>query len=213
MTKKRRKNTGSVALFGALLIAGMLQAAPTDLITQAAVDGVNLTLLNEAEYCQLEVKGADGELQRLNLSSKAPCYFFPDLEKTQVQSYSYADAGVEEVLLIGGTPVVLTPEERQSKKLPSESYCTQDIQAISYENKVIMLGAVEMNAYACAEDRLDEKLYQQALQQPRQSIKVLHEQQMMQANSAGEVLDVKPNSSAEPSLLDSIQKKIKAIFE
>jgi hypothetical protein len=165
-----------------------------------------LLLVNDKPQCQLEVHTPNKSIQLISLPIKAPCYFFAESDKKQAQRYSYPDMQVEYVMLIGGTVVELTADARQQKKLPPTSYCTQQIQAVTLENGNVHLGSVDNNAFACAEDRLDEILYKQSLKQPRSAIEMIVKQ-----SKTSDVNDPK-TAKIEPSFIESLQQKVEAIF-
>jgi hypothetical protein len=188
-----------------LMIGSHLYAAPNPLFLAGSVGSYYFKLINDKQHCQLSIQTMDKSIQSFQLSSQSPCYFFTDNKQEKIQTYAYPDAKVDYVLLIGGTEVTLSAKERQLKKLPPKSYCTQDSQAIILEKGKIKVGFVDNKTFACAEDRLDEKVYQQMLTQKRLDIKTIIAQQKKA------ILNTQSNA-AEISFVESLQQKIEAIF-
>lgn len=188
-----------------LTISNSLYAAPKPLLLTGSVGSYHFKLMNNKQHCQLSIQAIDKSIQNFQLSSQSPCYFFADHQQEKIQTYSYPDAKVDYVLLIGGTEVKLSAKERQLKKFPPKSYCTQNSQAITLENGKIKISSVDNKTFACAEDRLDEKVYQQTLTQKRLDIKTVIVQQQK------ETLNTQ-NSPTEISFVESLQQKIEAIF-
>jgi hypothetical protein len=189
-----------------LIISTSLCAAPKPLLLEGEVGGYYFKLINDKPHCQLSIKKADNAIQTVSLSSQSPCYFFADNQQEKIQSYSYPDNKLDYVLLIGGTAVELSAEERQLKKLPADSYCTQESQAITLEDGKVKIGTPDSKAFACAEDRLDEKVYQQVLTQQRRDIKTVIEQQTA-------ISDRQQSNASKASFLENIQQKLEAIFK
>ncbi len=184
------------------LSACLFADEPNPLLIEGSIDSFHFKLDNDKQYCQLAIDHADGVIPWFPLASQSPCYFFAENEKEKIQSYSYPDANIDYVLLIGGTASELTAEQRKNKKMSTTSYCSQEIQAIIVEKGKIKLGTTETNAFACAEDRLDEKVYQQKIKQPREGIeKVVQERLKKQTNTL------------EASFFESLQQKVEAIFK
>ena len=185
----------------AYLFAGELKPR----LIEGVIDNFHFKLNNEKQHCQLSINHPDGGgrvTPWFSLASQSPCYFFGDSKKEKIQTYSYPDDKIDYVLLIAGTAIELTAEQRKNKKMQEESYCTQEIQAIFIENGQIKLGAREVNAFACADDRLDEKMYQQQIKQPRRNIEEVAKE-----------LAVKQIVTPEVSFFESLQQKIEAIFK
>ncbi|HFC92443.1 MAG TPA: hypothetical protein ENJ51_06490 [Leucothrix mucor] len=186
-----------------LTLSTSLCATPKPLLLEGTVGSYYFKLSNDKQHCQLAIKDADKVIQSFSLSSQSPCYFFADSKQEKIQTYSYPDAKVDTILLIGGTAIELSAEERQLKKLPTDSYCTQDSQAITLENGKIKIGAVRTKTFACAEDRLDEIVYQQVLQNKRDDIETYTARQIQK--------NIKMERS-NASFFDRLQQKINAIF-
>ncbi len=171
------------------------------LLIEGSIDRFHFKLNNDKQYCQLAIDYTDGAIPWFPLASQSPCYFFADNKQEKIQSYSYPDENIDYILLIGGTETELSAEKRKNKKMPVASYCTEEIQAIIIEKGEIKLGTTQTNAFACAEDRLDEKVYQQNTKQPRKEVeKVVQEQ-------------LKKQTALETSFFESLQQKIEAIFK
>jgi len=181
-------------VFSSLILYSNVLSAATALLVETQVDKYQLTLLNEQKNCQLSVKSAQ-EDSKIDLAMQSPCYFFPNNEKNGVQMYAYDDKGVAQIMLVGGTAVELSAEERKLKKLPISSYCTQEMQAVTLEHAKIKLSE-KTQAFACGEDRLDDIVYKQVLQQERVDIKKLL---------------TKKNENS--SFFGLLKKKIQGIFE
>ncbi len=186
-----------------ITLSTSLCAAPKPLLLEGSVGSYHFKLINDKQHCQLVIKDADKAIQTFPLSSQSPCYFFADSKQEKIQTYSYPDANVDSILLIGGTAVALSAEARQLKKLPTDSYCTQDSQAITLEKGIIKIGVVDNKTFACAEDRLDEKVYRQVLQKKRDNIEVYTAQQIQKHTDI---------ESSNASFFDRLQQKINAIF-
>ena len=182
-----------VLLVTLALSSNALCASPV-LLVETNVDKYQLTLLNEQKNCQLSVKSASQD-SKVDLEIQSPCYFFPNNDKDGVQMYAYDDKGIAQIMLVGGTAVELSEEERKLKKLPANSYCTQEMQAISLEHAKIKLSK-KTQAFACGEDRLDDIVYKQVLQQERVDIK-----------------NLPAKKSEDISFFGSLKKKIQGIFE
>ena len=182
------------------------------LLLEGTMGEYRLLLVNDKPQCQLELQALsfleNKSTDLIPLGIKSPCYFFPDSKKKQAQRYSYPDLDVDYVMLIGGTVVELTADARQEKKLPLTSYCTQQIQAVTLEKANIKLGSVNNNAFACAEERLDEIFYQQNLKQPRNNIETIIKQSQQKIAEENDPKRVK----TEPSFIESLQQKMEAIF-
>jgi hypothetical protein len=189
-----------------LIITTCLYAVPKPLLLEGEVDGYYFRLINDKPHCQLSIKKANKTIQTVLLSCQSPCYFFADNQQEKIQSYSYPDNKLDYVLLIGGTAAELSAEERQLKKLPGDSYCTQESQAITLEDGKVKIGMLNSKAFACAEDRLDEKVYQQVLTQQRRSIKTVIEQQTAISNR-------QQSNASKASFLENIQQKLEVIFK
>jgi hypothetical protein len=183
------------------------------LLLEGTMGEYRLLLVNDKPQCQLELqvlsflKNKSTDLIPLRI--KSPCYFFTDSKQKQAQRYSYPDLDVDYMMLIGGTVVELTAEERQEKKLPPSSYCTQQIQAVTLEKANIRLGSVNNNAFACAEERLDEIFYQQNLKQPRNDIETIIKQSQQKTAEKNDLETAK----TETSFIESLQQNIEAIFK
>ena len=186
-----------------LTLSSSLYAAPKPLLLEGTVGSYHFKISNDKPHCQLAIKDADKAIQTFPLSSQSPCYFFAESKQEKIQTYSYPDAKVDTILLIGGTAVELSTEERQLKKLPVDSYCTQDSQAITLEKGIIKIGVVDNKTFACAEDRLDEKVYRQVLQSKRDDIEVYTVQQIQKSTDM---------ERSNASSFDRLQQKINAIF-
>ena len=170
-----------------------LWASPA-LLLETNVGKYHLTLLNEQKSCQLSVKSA-AESSKITLDIQSPCYFFPNSDKNGVQMYAYYDKGTAQIMLIGGTAVKSSIKERELKKLPVDSYCTQEMQAATLEHEKIKLSK-KTQGFACGEDRLDDAVYKQVLQQERVDIKTLLAKE-----------------SEDTSFFGSLKKTIQGIFE
>ena len=190
-----------------LCVSPSLFSAPAPLLTQGAVDAFHFKLDNDKPYCQLSIQYPQDSIAWSSLASQSPCYFFADYQQKKIQTYSYKDSRIDYILLIGGTAVKLTNEQRKNKKIPINSYCTQDIQALTIKAGKIKLGNVKTTSFACAEDRLDEKLYQQMSEQPQVDIEVfIKEQKESTANK-------EQPSKVEVPFWENLQQKIEAIFD
>ena len=185
-----------------LCVSNSLFASPTSLLTEGVVGNFYLKLNNNKPQCQLIINVSDGIKKELVLKSQSPCYFFADIEQKKIQTYSYPDANIDTVLLIGGTKLVLGDKQKENRKIPANSYCTQDMQAIIVEYGKIKLTDIDTQAFACAEDRLDEKMYRHMIKQPRDAIEAEAKEQPLS-------LKVTP----ELSFLEDLQQKIEAIFK
>jgi hypothetical protein len=186
-----------------LCINPSLFSAPPSLLTEGAIDVFHFKLNNDKPYCQLSIQYPDPEdsIAWFSLSSQSPCYFFADHQQNQIQTYSYKDSHIEHILLMGGTTVKLTDQQRKNKKIPIDSYCTQNIQALTIKAGKIKLGSVKTTSFACAEDRLDEKLYRQMSEQPQVDIEVLIKEQK------------EKSSKVEVPFWEDLHQKIEAIFD
>ena len=171
------------------------------LLVDAFLAPYQLKLLNNKNNCQLTISQKEKKAVILQLESKSPCYFFADSSHQTAQLYSYKEDGIDNVLLIGGTAVEQKPDETQAQKKSSQDYCSQDIQAIILEHGEIKLGERNTESTACSQDRLDEKIYQQAGKQTRSSL-----EQLLQAQKKSKQVIV------ESSFFTNLQQKIQAIF-
>lgn len=185
------------------------------LLTQGRVGEHLFTLLNSAEYCQLSISSAEMEKITLLLPSKAPCYFFAKEkvkgETVSILSYAYPKAGIDQVFLMGGSPVDPSSLAAKGRKLPINSVCTMDIQGITIEEGVVKLSKRNVDAFACDVHRLDEKMYHQIALEERESFDDVYDAQQAAFHSAvkPEVLEApQEKKQEEPSLLD----KVKAFF-
>lgn len=183
-----------------------LCAEPQALMITATLESFQLTLVNDNKDCQLSVASVDSALVSIVLPNQSPCYFFQDHLKQQAQHYTYPKAKGVKVLLMAGTAVKASREQRQAKKLSLDAYCTQTIQALILEEGVIKLGVVDRNALACADDRLDEIRYRQVLKQPRQALDTFPKAPIT-------VLQPPVVPLERLSLIEVIQKKIQALFD
>ncbi len=174
---------------------------PKPFLIEGKIDNFHFKLNNDKQHCQLAIDHADAVIPWFPLTSQSPCYFFADNKQEKIQSYSYPDANIDYILLIGGTASELTVEQRKKKKMSATSYCTEEIQAIIIEKGKIKLGTTQTNAFACAENRLDEKLYRQKIKQPRKEIKKVIQEQL------------KKQTALETSFFESLQQKVEAIFK
>lgn len=203
------KHASKIFYLWGLCISTHLFARPVPLLTEDFVDTFHFKLNNDKSYCQLSIRSPDDSITQFPLASQSPCYFFGDHEKKKIQTYSYKEAHIEHILFIGGTAVTLTDEQRQSKKMPIDSYCTQNIQAITIETGKVKLGNMNTAFFACAEDRLDEKIYQQVTKQPRVNIEVFLQEQKEKRPTVnrGQV------PQADVPFFEGLQQKIEAIFK
>ncbi|MCK5918451.1 MAG: hypothetical protein KAG34_08495 [Cocleimonas sp.] len=206
MSTNREWIVKNLGFFYLLMISASLSATPKPLLLEGVVGRYHFKLSNDQQYCQLAIKDVDKAIQIFPLNSQSPCYFFADSQQKKIQTYSYPAAKVDSILFIGGTEVEFSAEQRQLKKLPAESYCTKDSQAIIVENGKIKIGKVDTKTFACAEDRLDEKVYQQVLTQKRFDI------EMVIVPQEAARVDTQQRAS-NASFLENIQQKIEAIFK
>lgn len=191
-----------------LFYSNMLWASPASLLVGTQIDHHQLTLLNSQKNCRLAVKSKKQVLE-IELTTQSPCYFFPSIKKNVVQVYAYNDKGVEQILLIGGTPAALSAEETKLKKFNRGSYCTKEIQALTLESGVIKL-TKKTQAFACEGDRLDEKLYQQMLNQERIGLQTLLQKKAKRKQKQAVIAKEKDEKA---SFFSSLKSKIQRIFQ
>lgn len=193
-----------------LCVSPNLFSAPAPLLTEGTIGSFHFKLNNDKPHCQLSIQHPEDSIAWFSLTSQSPCYFFANHEQKKIQTYAYKDSHIDSVFLIGGTAVKLTDEQRKNKKTPIDSYCTQDIQALTIEAGKIKIGNVNTTSFACTKDRLDEKLYQQVSKQPRFDIEELIKAQKEKKPNAS---DTNLLPKKEKPFWENLQHKIEAIFE
>lgn len=188
-------------------ISGSLLAEPKPLLVEGVIGKMTFKLINDKSQCQLSLHSSAKIIKIIPLESQSPCYFFADSEQKNIQLYAYPEQQIDAVILIGGTAIGLTDDIRQRKKLPVDSYCTQYIQAVILEKGIAKISTVNINAIACAEDRIDEKMYRQALRQAKYDSELL-----VKSDKKPEGETPKPLTS-DMSFIESIVQKVGAIFK
>jgi hypothetical protein len=198
----------TVALVLGVNFSGNVLAEPKPLLLEGVIGNTTLKLINDQPQCQLSLHFFDTPKKIFTLKSKSPCYFFADSEQKNIQIYAYPQQQIEAVLLIGGTPLELTADIRQHKKLSIDSYCTQTIQPIVLKKESVKLGTVITNAMACASDRLDEKMYQQMLKQVPHDTEAFVILNKMQPDA-----ESTKTPMSELSFIDKIIRSVEELFK
>lgn len=128
--------------------------ASADTTDVASLNGWTLTIIRDEGACILEYTSPAGT-GRLSASPEPPCYFLRR-GSSEPQSFSYQDVGVDQVLIIVGTPVDDTKRKRWN--LPENLTCGEEMQGVLIEASAVTLSStVLQGGVSCVSKGTDEK--------------------------------------------------------
>jgi len=152
-----------LALFTLLTISNNLlakmPAAPQSALTHS-LGMLEFTLDNEKQNCQVKVNNkSENKVNRIPLLLESPCYWIASESKALLH-YSYESIGVDNTLLVAGTPLDWSAEKKTYQKLPANSYCTQFLQGIILSKQKVYAVNEKMIAAHCEIGlAIDEKIF------------------------------------------------------
>ncbi len=203
-------------VFLTLLTANTLKAeAPTKPTSELShsLNNYEFTLDNGKVNCQLQVgTKSEGTNKTIPLLLESPCYWIVSSETKQLLNYRYESVAVDNIVMIAGTPLKLSTEEKAYQKLPLDSYCSQYLQGIVISKKQVLAVNEKMVAAHCETGlAIDEKIfyamahnperYHEKLPNPKETTDV--------AKQASNAADKSPK---EKSFLDSVTDSIIGLF-
>lgn len=119
------------------------------LLDQASVRGIELKIVAKDKACVLRIG-----TEEYPLRPTAPCFFLR--RRGKVQNFSYADANLDFVVIIAGTP--LSDVNRTKWNLKKEELCGEQSQALlGSSSKVRLSTTVHTGGVYCRNPGVDEK--------------------------------------------------------
>ena len=201
-----------LAIFYAIGFTQWLLASTIEIKSKLShsVSGVELTLFNGAETCQLQTKDESSDvIKTIPLLLEVPCYWVVSSETEKLLGYDYQSVGADSTFLIAGTPLDWSPEKKAYQKLPDNSYCSQYLQGIVIsKNEVFAVDEKMLGAHCETGMAIDEKIFYAMAHNPaRYQEKVIEK----------EIEVKKPTETPKPveedkSLLESVTDTIKSFF-
>ncbi|PID45968.1 MAG: hypothetical protein CSB47_06595 [Proteobacteria bacterium] len=183
----------------------------------------SLTLDNQGENCVLNIIGDNGARQSITLLLETPCYWVSSGESSTMQQYSYPEFDAQTTLLVAGTTLDWTDEQKKYQKLPTNTACSQYLQGIVINEGGVAAVNEIMEAPHCKTLVVDEKVFKQAasVEKRYQQLPVGHFKESSKTGSvitkegvASTPISVSDNThdEQEKSLLDTVQQAIKRLF-
>ena len=176
-----------------------------------SINGFELSLDNAATRCQLQSKNTSSDSSKtIPLLLETPCYWVVSDKTQKLLEYGYESIGVDNTLLIAGTPLDWTPEKRAYQKLPENTYCSQYLQGIVISKQAIFAVDEKMLGAHCETGMaIDEKLFYAMAHNPAR----YQEKVIEKAAEVSKPVKTKAFAEAEgKSLFNAVTDTIKSFF-
>lgn len=203
-------------LFCSSLVSLICQSAFAENTNKPVQDSskFTLTLTNDTKKCQLTAEKKGDTKRTITLLLDSPCFWVSASKTSGSLQYSYPEKQADTTLLVAGTPLDWSDEEKVHHKLPVNEMCSSYLQGIIINDNEMFAVDEKMDAPHCKGLVVDEKVFHQAASSK-------HRYQEVSANlvTTPESEEIqhkptqgKPLTGEDNSFLGSIQRTIQRVF-